>query len=163
MADNRLVTRPEWASFMNTGTADAPVWSRIGEGFTDLEQSMSAIEYSRHYVHEKTERKDVTGYAPSISYSCDVYSGDPVILRIAEVHDKELVGSDAHVEILNVNLYEAAEGGTGVVAYKRTWSVIPDTKGSGVEALILTGTFSAVGDSVAGAFDPSTKAFTPDT
>lgn len=150
MSEKRMVPRMQWASYMNTGTETAPVWSRIGEGFTDLSMSLSAVEYARHYVHEKTERRDVTGYAPKIAYSCDVYSGDPVITRIGAVTDGELVGSDAQVEIVNVNLYEQAAG--GAVAYRRTWSVIPDSKGAGVDALILTGVFAAAGDSAKGVF-----------
>lgn len=156
MPESRLVTRPEWASYMNTGTTTTPVWSRIGEGFTDLSQALSALEYSRHYVHEKTERTDVTGYAPAVSFSCDYYTENPVIERIGEVFDKELVGTAAQVEILNVNKYQAAEGDAGAfVAFKRSFAIIPDTKGDGVEALILSGQFRAVGDAVEGTFAPA--------
>lgn len=152
MSDKRLISRMEWASYMNIGTEDVPVWSRIGEGFTDLKETKKAIEYGRQYVNEKSERRDVVGYAPTISYSCDMHSGDPVIERIARVHDLELVGTDAQVEVLSVNLYEKAEDGK-CKAYKRRWSIIPDEKGEGVEALILTGAFAGAGDIVQGVFD----------
>ena len=150
MSNNRQVARMEWASFMNTGTREAPTWSRIGEGFTDLSMALGAVEYARHYVHEKTERRDVVGYAPKIAYSCDVFSGDPVIGRISQVTDGELVGSEAQVQIVSVNLYE--KKATGCAAYSRDWAVIPDTKGRGVEALVMTGVFAAVGDAVSGSF-----------
>lgn len=150
MSERKMIQRAQWASYMNTGTKAAPVWSRIGEGFTDLSQSMGAVEYARHYVHEKTERRDVVGYAPKIAYSCDVFSGDPVIARISQVTDGELVGSDAQVQIVSVNLYE--KKGTGSAAYSRDWAVIPDTKGRGVEALVMTGVFAAVGDALGGSF-----------
>lgn len=151
MTMKRLVQRKAWASYMNTGTGAAPVWSRIGEGFTDLEQTMKAIEYGRHYVHEQTERRDVLGYAPSIAYSCDVYTGDPVIERICKVTDEELTGSDAQVDIISVNEYEPTANGH--VAYRRTWTIVPDSKGAGVEALVITGMFAAVGDARRGVFN----------
>ena len=67
-----LVTRNKRQSYMNTGTVNAPTWSLIGEGFTSLAESKNPNEYSRHSVHEATERTDVTGYAPSIAYALDV-------------------------------------------------------------------------------------------
>lgn len=151
MAENKMIPRMQWASYMNTGTRQAPVWSRIGEGFTELSQTMGAIEYARQFVHEKTERRDVVGYAPKIAYSCDVFSGDPVIARISHVTDAELVGADAQVEIVNVNLYEAPSAGR-YPAFKRDWTIIPDTKGRGLDALTMTGIFAATGDHTAGRF-----------
>lgn len=151
MSQKTMVPRMAWATYMNTGTDGTAVWSRVGDGFTDLSQSFKAVEYARRYVHEKTERRDVTGYAPTIAYSCDVYSGDPVIARIGEITDGECVGSDAQVEIVSVNLYEPVSGGR-CRAWRRNWAVIPDTKGAGVEALVMTGHFAAVGDATAGTF-----------
>jgi len=159
MAEKRMIPRMEWASYMNTGTKEAPVWSRIGEGFTDLSETKEAVEYARHYVHEKTERRDVMGYAPTIAFSCDMHSGDPVIKRIADVHDLELVGTEAQAEIVSVNLYEPVAG-RGFKAFKRRYTVLPDTKGEGVEALILTGAFAAAGDMEPGAFDPEAGVYT---
>lgn len=150
MGETKMVQRKEWASYMNTGSAAAPVWSRIGEGFTELEMSMGAQTYSRHYVHEKTERKDVTGYATAIAYQCDVYSGDPVIERIGRVMDEELVGADAQVDIVNVSYFKPVDGGHE--AYLRRWAIIPDTKGAGAEALTMSGLFAAVGDAAPGVF-----------
>lgn len=151
MSETKMIQRKQWASFMNTGEQAAPVWSRIGEGFTELEMSMGAQTYSRHYVHEKTERKDVTGYATSIAYQCDVYSGDPVIERVSRVMDQELVGDDAQVEIVNVSFFRPMQG--GYEAFLRRWAIIPDSRGAGAEALTMSGVFAAVGDAVPGVFD----------
>lgn len=161
MAEKKLVPRAQWASYMNTGTEGAPVWSRIGEGFSELSETKEAIEYARHYVHENTERRDVVGYAPTIAFRCDMHTGDPVIERVARVHDEELVGAEAQVDILSVNLYEPHPGG-GFTARRRCFAVLPDTKGEGVEALILTGSFAAAGDIVKGAFDADAGVFTED-
>lgn len=161
---SELVTRSKRQSYMNTGTAAEPVWNLIGEGFTNLAESKNPTEYSRQYVHESTKRTDITGFAPSVAYSADIYTENPVIETIVEITDKELVGTDAQRDVVNVNLFEpVVNSSSEFVAYKRTYSVIPNTLGDGTDALIYTGNMKAVGDSVKGKFNTSTKTFTADT
>lgn len=159
---NVLVTRNKRQSYMNTGTGTSATYNLIGDGFTSLSESKNATEYSRQYVHEATKRTDITGFAPAIAYSADVYSEDPVILKIIDITDNEKVGTDAQVDIVTVNLFEETATTGTYVAYKRTYSVIPANVGDGADALIYTGTFKAVGDAVKGTFVLSTKTFTAD-
>ena len=162
MADtniSKLVNRSEVRSYMNTATAGAAAsFALMGEGFTSLNESKNPKEYSRQYVHENAERTDVTGYAPSISYSVDVYTNNPVIQRIRDVTDGELIGTDAHVDIVTVEHFEGDASARPAV--KRTYSIIPDGKGDGTEALVYTGAFHAVGDMVKGTWDESSLTFT---
>ena len=153
---SNLVSRDQWVAYMNTGTDGTEEYNLVGEGFSSFSEAKNPKEYTRQYVHEKSERSDVVGYAPSISYSADMYSGDPCVERVAKAADEEQVGNAAHVDIVTVNLWES-------VAYKRTYAIIPDGKGDGVEALIYTGTLKAVGGSIKGSFDVATKKFTPAT
>lgn len=155
---NKLVRRNQWASYMNTGTGDQESYSLIGDGFTQLSESKNPKEYSRQYVNMASEATDVVGYAPSIAYSCDVYSGDPCIKKILEITDGEYVGTDAHVSIVNVNRWDGDE--TARVATRRKYAVIPDSKGDGTDALVISGSFKAVGDIEKGTFNETTKAFT---
>lgn len=153
---SNLVSRDQWVAYMNTGTDGTEEYNLVGEGFSSFSEAKNPKEYTRQYVHEKSERSDVVGYAPSISYSADMYSGDPCVERVAKAADEEQVGNAAHVDIVTVNLWEN-------VAYKRTYAIIPDGKGDGVEALIYTGTLKAVGGSTKGSFDVATKKFTTAT
>lgn len=105
VATSKLVNRSEVRSYMDTSTTGQPSFALMGEGFTSLSESKNPQEYSRKYVHENTERTDVVGYAPSLAYSVDVYTNNPVIKRITDVTDKELVGNDAQVDIVTVELY----------------------------------------------------------
>ncbi len=155
---NKLISRDQWKAYMDTGTADAPKNSLIGEGFTSFSESKNPKEYSRQYIHERTERTDVVGYAPSISYSTDVYSEDPVIRKIIEITDRELIGTDAQVTVFLVNEWEEVEG--GLRAFQRRYSVIPNTRGDGTDTMIYSGTLKAVGDIVEGVWDNSTSTFT---
>lgn len=162
---SKLVSRSELRSYMNTAKAStSATYELIGEGFTSLTEAKNAKEYSRQYIHEKTERTDVVGYAPSLDYSVDVYTNNPVIARIREITDKELIGTDAQVSIVTVEMFsDSTVDQTKLVAYERKYAVIPDNKGDGVEALVYSGTFKAVGDIVVGTFNADTKAFTAAT
>ncbi len=155
-----LVIRSQWAAYMKCGTGESKTYNLMGEGFTDLAESKNPQEYSRHYVHEKSERSDVTGYSPSLSYSMDYYDNDPVCAEIRNITDQEMVGTDAQREIVLVDLFDGTEG--SFTAYQRTFSIIPDGKGSGTDALIYTGTIKAAGDLVKGKFNTTTSTFTPD-
>lgn len=158
---SKLITREQLQSYADVGAAGSPNCVLIGEGFTDLSESKNAKEYTRKYVHEKTERSDVVGYSPSISYSFDMYSGDPVCEKVAEITDEEKIGEDAHLPVIVVHLWDEVSPGV-FTAYKRDYAVIPGSKGSGTDALIYTGTMKAVGEKVKGKFTLATKTFVAD-
>ena len=150
MKDTKIVTRSKRVAFMDVGTEGEPKFVRM-QGFTSMSESKSPTEYSRKYVDEDTERSDVTGYATQIAYSFDRHSPFSVHEKIAEMTDKELMGSETHVDIVTVDMFKDDEGATGAkIARKRTYSVIPDTTGDGTDALIYSGNFRAVGDAVEG-------------
>ena len=155
---SELVLRASFKSYMNTGTSTSPTWSLIGEGFTSLKEAKNPTEYSRKYVHEKTERTDVVGYATQIDYTTDTYTENPVINKIADVTDNERTGTDAQVEILNVNEFQdsGSSGTHAYAAFKRTYAIIPDAKGDGTDTLVYSGSFKAVGDINNGTFDGTT-------
>lgn len=156
-----IVKRADRQHYMNTGTIVNPVWSQIGEGFTEFKESKNAVSYQRRYINETTKRTDVTGYAPVIDYELEICLSSPVISKIREISDHELIGDDAKVDILTVDTFDADTSGD-YAAIKRTYSVIPDECGEGTDALCYTGTMKAVGDIVPGRFDPDTGVFTAD-
>jgi hypothetical protein len=157
-----LAARADMLSYMDVGgkvtDSHTPQYVLIGEGFTSLAESKNPTEYSRQYVHERTERTDIIGYAPSYEYSTDVYTDNPVIARVMEITDREFVGTDAQVDIITVHTFQTV--GSGQIALKRRYAVIPDGVGDGTEALIYTGAFKAVSDLSIGTFDPSSGEFT---
>ena len=135
MADNKakMVKRHQRLAFMNTDeTGQTPKFERM-TGFTALTNSKNPKEYSRQYVDRASEDTDVVGYAPATEYSFDRHTNTPVHDRIAKVHDGELTGSDALVDILVKRC----------VARKRTYAIIPDADGDGNDALVYTGSFKS--------------------
>lgn len=161
---NKLVLRADYASYMDVGTdPKTPKYALMGTGFSNLTESKNAQEYSRKYVNMRTEATDVVGYASAIAYTCDVYSNDPCIKRIHDVTKKEQTGTDAQVNIVNVDLWQPCEGKEGYFsATRRTYAIIPDAKGDGTDALILSGNFKAVGDIVTGGFSTKDNTFKTD-
>lgn len=163
-ANGALIMRYQWASYMKCGTEESATFNLIGEGFTSFPESKNPKEYSRKYINYQTEKTDVIGYAPSIAYSCDVITGDPVVMEIVKITDNEAVGTATHREVVSVNLWEPVEGSVKTYkASKRTYAIVPEGKGEGTDAMIYTGTMKAVSDNVYGTFNTETKTFTEDS
>ena len=145
----KLVGRHKRVAFMNA-TGDEKTYTRM-TGFTSMSESKNASEYSRHYVDEESERTDVVGYAASNDYEFDRYTDDPVQQKIAEITDEELLGSDAQVSIVVVDLFDTkSDSPNTCVARKREWSVVPESTGDGTDALIYKGSLKANGEKIKG-------------
>lgn len=141
-----LVTRAKRVAFMNTDdTGSSPKFERM-TGFTTLTTSKNPKEYARQYVDEESERTDVTGYAPAIEYSFDRYTGNTVHDKVCKIHDGELIGTDAQVVIVVVDLFKKSSAGDKYYATKRTYAVIPDGDGDGYDALVYSGSFKSVSE-----------------
>lgn len=144
----KMVQRHQRLAFMNTGTVEAPVFTRMTK-FTSITNNKNPKEYARQYVDRSSEDTDVVGYSPSIDYSFDRHTDTPVHDLIAKIHDGELIGSDALIEILVVDLFTADEAGK-CEARKRTYSVIPSADGDGTDALVYTGSLKSKSENVVG-------------
>ena len=138
----KIYNRADIVNFMNTGTAQAPTYTRM-QGFTEGGKSLNSSTYDRRYIDEKTERSTVTGYSTEIAYSFDRIENNTIHETIASVHDNELVGES--VTILTV--------------------IIPDADGDSTDAYTYSGTFHADGDITEGtatvSADGMTATFTP--
>lgn len=144
-AKKKIVQRSKRVAFMNVSKeAGSPKFERM-TNFTTLTNSKNPKEYSRQYVDEDAERSDVVGYAPSIEFSYDRHTDTTVHDRLSEIHDKELLGNDTHVDIISVDLF-SNDGKGNCQATKRTYAVIPDTDGDGTDALIYSGNFKSVSE-----------------
>lgn len=138
----KLVGRHKRLAFMKT---DETTFTRM-TGFTSLGDSKEAKEYSRQYVDEQTERTDVVGYAAGVGYEFDRHTNTPVHAKLAEISDDEVVGTDAQVEIVSVDLFAEGAAGTTAPARLRTYSVIPDSSGDSTDALTYSGTLKAASE-----------------
>lgn len=136
MNELKIYPRDKIVAFMNTGTTDNPVYTRM-QGFTELSKSLNTITYSRRYVDEAFERETATGYSTDVSYGFDRVQGNTIHEKIARIHDEELLGESC--EILVVDVIK----GTG---FLRTYDINPDSDGDGTDAYTYSGSFHASGD-----------------
>lgn len=147
MAAEKLVTRDKKVAFMGVGKANAETFTRMTK-FTSMSKSSNPVEYSRTYVDEASERSDVTGYAPSISYGFDQYENNTVHQDIIGITEGEAVGDDAIRTILIVDFTQPVgdSGSNKYKAIKRNYSVIPDSDGGDDSAYTYSGNFKSSGD-----------------
>lgn len=150
----QIYNRADIVNFMNTGTAQAPVYTRM-QGFTEGGKSLNSSTYDRRYIDEKTERSTVTGYSTEIAYNFDRIEGNAIHETLANIHDNEVVGQV--VQILTVNMKNNE-------ARLRNYSVIPDADGDSTDAYTYSGNFHADGEITQGtatvAADGLTATFT---
>lgn len=133
-----LVTRPKKLAFWKLPNGS---FQRM-EGFTDLGYSQNPKEYSRQYVDEEFERTDIVGYAPSISYSFDRYTGNEVLADIVKITENEYIGDLMKRTIVTVDL---SSGSMIAPAKMRDYAVIPDTNGDTTDCLTYSGNFKSKG------------------
>lgn len=145
---DKIAKRSDKIAFYGIVNGEDTEYKRM-RGFTELSINKNPVEYSRRYIDEKTERNDVVGYAPSISYSFDKFSDDAVHNDIIAVADNELIGSDAVRSIVLVDLTAEISDGS-FPAVSRRWSVIPDSEGNDTDAYTYSGTLKANGDIIKG-------------
>ncbi len=150
-----LITRSEMRSYMECDG----VLCEIGEGFTDLTENKNPKEYARQYIHESTERTDLVGFAPSITYAFDVYDADMVQKKLLDLTTGEAVGEDAVVSVVTAFLFKKGSAEGRVPAMRRSYTVCPAKLGSGTDTLICSGTLKACGDAVSGELDTEKLCF----
>ncbi len=141
-----IYNRADIVNFMKP-TLESTTYNRM-TGFTDGGKSLNSTTYDRRYIDEKTERSDVVSYSTEIAYAFDRMTDNAVHDRIAEIHDKELVGQT--VEIVTVNFNEKGTTDGSFKARKRVYSVVPDSDGDSTDAYTYSGSFKANGDIVEG-------------
>ena len=145
---DKIAKRSDKIAFFGIKNGENTEYKRM-RGFTELSINKNPVEYQRRYIDEKTERNDVVGYAPSISYSFDKFSDDLVHQDIIAIADNELIGTEAVRSILLVDISKASDDGS-FPAILRNWAVIPDSEGNDSEAYTYSGTLKSNGDIIKG-------------
>lgn len=134
-------------AFMEVGNEKTPTRMR---GFTEFSVSKNPKEYNRQYVDEETERNDVVGYAPSISYSFDGFEEDAVQKEIRDITDNELTGAGAIRAIIIVDMTASVGDTSSFKAVKRNYAVVPDSEGGETDAYTYSGNMKANGERITG-------------
>ncbi len=137
----KIIKRSQKVMFMET-TEDN--FERM-VGFTALSTSKNPKEYTRQYVDEEFETTDIVGMSTSTEFALDQMVDNAVHEKIVNIADKELVGSDAIVTLLRVDLSDETHP-----AVKRNYVVVPGTEGDSMDAYTYGGTFKVNGAVIEG-------------
>lgn len=161
----KLIGRHEKVAYYGVIDADGNVVYHRMCGFTKMDTSKNPVEYSRRYIDESFEQTDVVAISPSIAFTFDRYSGNPVHDDIVKISDNEILGTDAVRSIVVVDVSTADDNGA-CSAIKRDFSVMVETEGNSTDAYTLSGTMSTKGEKVFGtaviSADAKTLTFTAD-
>lgn len=154
------IKRSLLATFLNTGTAETPVWSLIGDGVTEQTISYNPQTSDETYINQDSGETDVESYKPTISNPMTAIKGDDVFEFVDEIRINRKVLGECKTDILIVYLYKDAENGA-YPAERNACSVqIDDFGGAGGESAKLNFTINLLGDAALGTFNPTTKTFT---
>ena len=144
-----LVKRSQKLAFYGVKEGTKIVFHRM-TGFTEMAKTANPKEYSRQYVDEPFERKDIVGYSPEYAFSFDMFAGNAVHEDIAAICDEEKLADDAVREIVIVDLTKAGTEEGSYLAVKRAFSVVPDSEGGSMDAYTYSGSLKVCGDKVTG-------------
>ena len=136
--ERKLILRADKVAFMEIESD----FNRM-RGFKNLANAKNPKEYTRQYVDERSEVTDVVGMSESREFEFDQYTNDPVHNKMVEIFEDEKLGDDAKVSILTVDKNKDAEKENNAIL--RSYTVIPDASGDGVDAYVYTGRFTAAG------------------
>lgn len=164
MADLKDIMMYDEAHYFGDATGEN---IRLGGVITSLTESSNPTETEKQYIHEKSSRTNVTGFANEFPITMDMVQGDEVFEDFYDIFYKRKTGADAKRDHYIVNLWEQAESEGSPVAntYKarKINQTVSITEGNGEAGAQkqLTGSLKG-GDFVYGTFNTSTKTFTPD-
>lgn len=143
----KLVNRHEKVAYYGVADGENIVFHRMC-GFTKMDTAKNPVEYARRYIDESFEQTDVVAFSPSISFTFDRYSGNPVHDDIVSLSDTEALGTDAMRSIVIADLSTLKDGVCSAV--KRDFSVVVSSEGDSHDAYTLSGTLFTKGDKIFG-------------
>lgn len=157
------VRRSQFKTFLNTGTAEAPTWSLIGDGVTTASINYNPQTSEEVYIHEDSGTTQIESYKPTMPLEATAKKGDPAFDYVDNLRKTRAVLSAAEGEVVNVWLYETPTDGEYPAERQKVSIQIDEFGGDGGSAAKISYTLNFMGDPIIGTFNPSTLTFTPDS
>lgn len=157
-----IAKRSQVHVYMNTGTAESPVWTRLGKGWKKFTENPNAQTESTLYICDDSSTTDVTSYEPNYAFECDLMHTNEAIKRIYDIAKGRKTGSDCVLDFVTVDAFEETEENKVCTAYRENLSVQVNSI-DGEKKMSMSGNLNGQGDGVKGKFDLSTKTFTADS
>lgn len=147
--------RTDIAVFMEVETGK---YAQCGTAWTTFTENPNAQTKSRKFINEKTERNNITRYAPEWSFECLLMYERPDIRKIYDIVKERKTGSDTIVTFIVVDLFD---GETTAKAARKVNASVQVSSFDDDDDMIIKGSFHNQGDEVLGTFNMTTGVFTP--
>lgn len=131
---------------------DDTVWDQMGTGWTAMTESPAAQTKERKFINEKSNRKNITSYSPSIAFEALLMFLKPSVRKVYDIYTKRKTGTAAVVPIATVDAFETPVGGY-YPARKGKYAVEVSSCDDD-DDMIIKGNFNGQGDESIGWFDP---------
>lgn len=153
--------RSSFLMFINTTPKEsAGTYALIGDGVTELSIAYNPQTNTEQYIHQDTANTDMTGYQPNAPVTSQVVKNDQAFEFINDMRKRLPIGSDAHTDVVMVDVFDTASGGA-YPAIKQPVSVQIDSYGGAASDPLSIGyTINWRGNGTPGTFNPDTKTFT---
>ena len=84
----------------------------LGGVITDMTESSNPKEAQKHYMHEKSEKTKVMGFANEFPITMDMVKGDEVFEYMYELFYRRKVSPDLNIDHYIVDLWKPVTGST---------------------------------------------------
>lgn len=163
-----LLPRPEIKDFVRKpGTTE---WFMFGTGFDTVNNSFNAQTLTRRYVNEVADTTITTGFAPTIDFTMDEMTEEPIQEILLDIARERKVGAEAVLEHMRVYWHrpfvhaETKNIEPGFVkAYRDLVNVVISDENPRDNMLSASGQLTFVAGFILGGVDINTKPydFTP--
>lgn len=157
---SKKVKRSQFALFLNTGTAETPTWSLVGDGVTEMSIAYNPQTSEVVYINQDSGVTDVESYKPTIAAPMTAMAGDPVFDYVDAIRMERKVLTDCVTECLLVYLYKDEQSGAYPAEKNACGVQIDEFGGAGGESTKLSFKLNLQGNAVSGVFNPANKTFT---
>ena len=153
--------RSAFKMFLNTTPKETSAdYNIIGPGVKELTISYNPQSSTEQYIHEDTATTEMTGYQPNAPVSAQAVKDDPTFEFINQMRKDLPVGSDAHTDVVLVDVFGKQSSGA-YEAIKQPVSIQIDSYGGAAsDPLSISYTLNWRGSGTKGTFNPSTRTFT---
>lgn len=149
--------RTDIAVFMDVETEK---YAQCGTAWTTFTENPNAQTKSRKFINEKTERNNITRYAPEWSFECLLMYDRPEIRKIYDIVKERKTGDDTVVTFIVVDLFD---GETTAKAARKVNASVQVSSFDDDDDMIIKGSFHNQGDEILGTFNMTTGEFTEGT
>ena len=162
MTDPITVMRSELKHYLNTGTAEVPVWSQINKGVVTATINWNPQIEDEAYIGDTSSTKFTTGLAPEMPMDMSAKKGDPAYDFVAALIWNQKIGIDAETDLLTVDASAAQVAGVWPAKKQRVSVSYSSSGGDSIKPLKQGVTLQFMGDPEYGTYNPTTGTYTKD-